>query len=262
MPVPPKTVADEAKKGLKYREMAGGKGGLTPSQAKAEGIGSGVQRAVNLKNRDNLSIDTIKRMKAFFDRHQKNKAISPEHKNEPWKDKGYVAWLLWGGDAGYVWAKKELKKMEKKASVADYLRLLVSRLEPKAIKTAGWLPKTGDTVSFKPGTKPIYSRSQGCPPDEDLKKGIWIVGKVWDTGDEEFGTRMIANSRDGKWEVNTKVSDAIILPEHNASKSKMTAQQAIDFFEKTLSMVPDKMEKAKEAIKALKDYIHFAEGRM
>lgn len=117
--IPPKNVAEAAAKGLKYREKAGGKGGLTPEQASKEGIGSGVQRAVNLKNRDKLSLSTIKKMKAFFDRHQKNKSINPKHKNDPWKDRGYVAWLLWGGDPGYTWAKKILKQIEKNKKMAQ-----------------------------------------------------------------------------------------------------------------------------------------------
>jgi len=111
--VPPKAVANAAAKGLKYRQKAGDKGGLSVQQAKKEGIGSGVQRAVNLKNRDKMSPGTVKRMKAFFDRHQKNKSIDPKHKDEPWKDRGYVAWLLWGGDPGYSWAKKTVERMEK-----------------------------------------------------------------------------------------------------------------------------------------------------
>lgn len=117
--VPPVSVSSEAKKGLDYRKKAGGKGGLTPSQAAAsnrsgetKNLGSGVQRAVNLKNRTKLSPSTVKRMKAFFDRHQKNKTINPENKGTPWKDKGYVAWLLWGGDAGYAWARKVVRQME------------------------------------------------------------------------------------------------------------------------------------------------------
>jgi hypothetical protein len=110
--IPPASVAKEAEKGLKFRELAGGKGGLDVSQAKKEGIGSGVQRAVNLKNRNKLSPRTIKRMKAFFDRHEKNKVIDPKFKNTPWKDRGYVAWLLWGGDPGYSWSKKIIEQME------------------------------------------------------------------------------------------------------------------------------------------------------
>ncbi len=109
---PPESVAAVAEKGLDYRKRAGGKGGLSVSEAKKEGIGSGVQRAVNLKNRDTMSPSTVKRMKAFFDRHEKNKAINPEYKNEPWKDHGYVAHLLWGGDPGKVWAEKIVKRME------------------------------------------------------------------------------------------------------------------------------------------------------
>jgi len=117
--VPPVSVSNQAKKGLEYRKKAGGKGGLTPSQAAAsnrsgetKNLGSGVQRAVNLKNRSQMSPSTVKRMKAFFDRHEKNKSIGTENKGTPWKDKGYVAWLLWGGDAGYAWARKVVKQME------------------------------------------------------------------------------------------------------------------------------------------------------
>lgn len=108
---PPESVAAAAEKGLEYRKRSGGKGGLDVSEAKKEGIGSGVQRAVNLKNRDTMSPSTVKRMKAFFDRHEKNKAINPEYKDEPWRDRGYVAHLLWGGDPGRAWAEKIVKQM-------------------------------------------------------------------------------------------------------------------------------------------------------
>ena len=67
---PPQSVADAAEKGLEYRAKASpsNKGGLTPAEAAKQGIGSGVQRAVNLKNRDNIAPDTIKQMAAFFSR--------------------------------------------------------------------------------------------------------------------------------------------------------------------------------------------------
>lgn len=112
--IPPKTVAKEAEKGLEYRRKAKNKGGLTNKEASDEGIGSGVQRAVNLKNRDSVSLNTIKRMKSFFDRHEKNKSIGSENKNTPWEDKGYVSWLLWGGDSGRVWVNSILRKNKEK----------------------------------------------------------------------------------------------------------------------------------------------------
>ena len=110
---PPESVAKEAEKGLEYRRKQGeDKAGLTPEEAGEKGIGSGVQRAVNLKNRTNLQPDTINQMVAFFARHEKNKSIADEHKGTPWKDKGYVSWLLWGGDSGRSWAEKIQKQME------------------------------------------------------------------------------------------------------------------------------------------------------
>ncbi len=68
---PPKGVAKAAERGLELRKQASksNKGGLSTSQAKKENVGSGVQRAVNLKNQDNISPKTIKRMHNFFNRH-------------------------------------------------------------------------------------------------------------------------------------------------------------------------------------------------
>lgn len=110
---PPASVAAQARKGLELRrKQTGDKAGLTPEEASSEGIGSGVQRAVNLKNRDTLSPKVIRQMSGFFSRHEKNKSISAENRDEPWKDNGYVSWLLWGGDAGQKWVKKVLDQMD------------------------------------------------------------------------------------------------------------------------------------------------------
>ena len=112
---PPKSVAKAAERGLELRSKASpsNRGGLTPGQASEHGIGSGVQRAVNLKNRTTMSPKVVKQMKAFFARHEKNKGIKEENKGKPWNDKGYVAWLLWGGDPGKTWAEKIVGQMEK-----------------------------------------------------------------------------------------------------------------------------------------------------
>ena len=112
---PPESVAAAAARGLEYRKKASpsNRGGLTPEQASKEGIGSGVQRAVNLKNRDAVTPETISKMVAFFSRHAKNKSVSPENKSEPWNDKGFVAWLLWGGDPGKAWAEKIKAQMDR-----------------------------------------------------------------------------------------------------------------------------------------------------
>lgn len=107
---PPAGVAAAAAKGLEFRRKGGG-GGLTTSEASAQGIGSGVARAASLKNRQKQSPETVRRMAAFFSRHEKNSTIDPKYKSEPWRDRGYVAWLLWGGDPGRAWADKVVAQM-------------------------------------------------------------------------------------------------------------------------------------------------------
>ena len=105
---PPQGVRNAAERGLKNRKKYG-RGGLSNKQASEQGIGSGVQRAVNLKNGNKVSSSTIKRMNSFFARHEKNKN-SRTPNGEP--GAGKIAWDLWGGDAGRRWANATSRKME------------------------------------------------------------------------------------------------------------------------------------------------------
>jgi hypothetical protein len=97
--VPPQTVRSNAKRGLELREKYG-RGGTSV----------GVARARDLSNGASLSYDTIKRMNSYFARHEVDK------KGEGWgKDSaGYIAWLLWGGDAGWSWARGIIRSQESK----------------------------------------------------------------------------------------------------------------------------------------------------
>lgn len=73
---------------------------------------TGLQRANSLCSGEKISRDTIARM-AGFERHRKNSKINPEFEGTPWKDKGYVAWEAWGGDAGIAWAQRKLEQIDK-----------------------------------------------------------------------------------------------------------------------------------------------------
>jgi HK97 family phage prohead protease len=60
----------------------------------------------------NISPETAKRMKAYFDRHEIDKqgeGWSPGQSGFP--SNGRIAWALWGGDSGYSWSKKLVKQM-------------------------------------------------------------------------------------------------------------------------------------------------------
>lgn len=96
-----------AKRGLALREKYG-RGGLDASEAKTEGVGSGVARGRDIIN-GNLSLDTVKRMYSFFSRHEKN--YQPKKKMpDGGPTAGTVAFLLWGGSAGFAWARSILRQ--------------------------------------------------------------------------------------------------------------------------------------------------------
>jgi hypothetical protein len=105
---PPSSVRAAARRGLELRKKHG-KGGLTTQEAGKQGIGSGVARAGDLAGGGSISFATIKRMAAFFSRHEKNKSGGEN-------DAGYIAWQLWGGDAGRSWASRIIKMVESRQS--------------------------------------------------------------------------------------------------------------------------------------------------
>lgn len=95
---PTATMAANAKRGLELRKKHG-RGGTEV----------GVARARDLSNRKNLSPATVRRMHSYFSRHEVDK------QGEGWgKDSaGYIAWLLWGGDAGQSFAARKVKQLDK-----------------------------------------------------------------------------------------------------------------------------------------------------
>ena len=103
--VPPAAVQAAAEKGLQLRIYNEEVRGLS----RPGGTEIGVARAVQLVLGDPIPPRSVKRMKAYFDRHQKDKlAVGWKNKKSP--SPGWVAHELWGGDAGYKWAKQIIKK--------------------------------------------------------------------------------------------------------------------------------------------------------
>ena len=101
----PESASNNAKKVLRWRDEHGDEvKGMTRV---------GWTRANQLARKSKISRDTIARM-ASFKRHEKNAKINPDFKSTPWKDKGYVSWLGWGGTSGINWAINKLKQIDKK----------------------------------------------------------------------------------------------------------------------------------------------------
>jgi len=100
--VPPQGVISNAKRGLELRR-----------EFNRGGTEVGVARARSLSNGQSIPLETIRRMVSYFARHEVDK------KGEDWGNTsnpsaGYIAWLLWGGDAGKTWANSISEREKKK----------------------------------------------------------------------------------------------------------------------------------------------------
>ena len=193
---PPASAISNAKRGLKLRKEYG-RGGLSPSEAAAQGIDSGVTRAKRIAS-GTVSTHDVRRMSAF-NRHRKN--YRPEKKMpDGGPTAGTIAWLLWGGTSGVNWAKKKSAAMnaEEKLSktscccgateanpcacMKSAQPMKCSAIEPMcpcyAAKSAETF-EAYDVASWNPADEPtedeaVWEQFYEYCPDKEL------VAKLWD----------------------------------------------------------------------------------
>ena len=105
--IPTQAMADNARRALEIREKK------PMSQRGMTSVG--IARARDLMNKRPMSEDTVRRMKAFFDRHEIDK------QGDTWDEqgKGYQAWMGWGGDEGYSWSTAIVERLNKQAEKKD-----------------------------------------------------------------------------------------------------------------------------------------------
>lgn len=102
---PPKAVRDAARRALDWIAEGKAGGGFTSV---------GRRRASQLASGENISLDTLKRMKSFFSRHEVDKnAVGFSQGEKGYPSAGRVAWDAWGGDAGFAWAESMVARAEK-----------------------------------------------------------------------------------------------------------------------------------------------------
>jgi hypothetical protein len=98
---PTQQMAAAARRGLRLREKFG-RGGTQV----------GVDRANQLAAREPVSAEDVKSMHSFFARHEVDKqAKAHQWDSDTDPSAGFIAWLLWGGDAGKAWADAKAKKL-------------------------------------------------------------------------------------------------------------------------------------------------------
>lgn len=101
---PTEEMQREAQKGLDLRR-----------EFKRGGTAVGVARARDIANAKNLSPETVARMYSFFSRHEKSvkEGKGFRHGTEGYPSAGKIAWLLWGGQTGFDWAKRKQEEIQR-----------------------------------------------------------------------------------------------------------------------------------------------------
>jgi hypothetical protein len=109
---PPKAVRTAARRALDWIGEGKAGGGFTSV---------GRARASQLASGESVSLETLKRMKSFFSRHEVDKnALGFSQGEKGYPSAGRVAWDAWGGDAGFAWAESMVARAEREEEVAKH----------------------------------------------------------------------------------------------------------------------------------------------
>ena len=99
-------MAAAARRGLRLHEEGKSGDGLKPET---------VARANKLAARENMNEDWVREMNAWFARHE-SASKSPGWDTPGDEKPGFVAWLLWGGNAAQRWSAAKVAQMDKQES--------------------------------------------------------------------------------------------------------------------------------------------------
>lgn len=194
---PPNGVQQAAARGLELRSQFG-----------RGGTAVGIARARDLSNGTRVSDSTIKRMVSFFARHAVDKRSGWGDPANP--TNGYIAHLLWGGDAGRAWANKiarQLKQTTKSASASAPAQMTVYKSKDGyrwvAISSTAYRDRDKEIVSTK-ALKGALEKAQASGEYGPLR--FWHVPGL-DIGTTDYQ----ALSDDGKYLVESGIvaNDAV-----------------------------------------------------
>lgn len=105
---PPGAVRAAARDGLRLLEAGKGGDGLQPQT---------IREARDMADGRAITEDKARRMVAWFARHESDKRPGWDERGK--ETPGFVAWQLWGGDAGRAWATRLVQQMDAEGKSYD-----------------------------------------------------------------------------------------------------------------------------------------------
>ena len=256
----PSSVRNNACKVIKWKEEYGSDVVDAMTQV-------GWVRANQLCNGEKISEETIARMSGF-QRHKKNSEVAPEYKDTPWKDKGYVAWLGWGGTTGINWAADKLK------SIRNEMSFSVFSMEEKMVVGPAMVPDkmiirrneiTGEIYYVYFTEETIKKLQQKFMIEKLLDKtniehgrrflnGVSVV-ESWIVDDPQYDKQQVfgMNYPKGTWMVSMKIEDDAIW--NKIKEGKLNGYSVQGYFLEKAKFSKDNTNKLEEIKNILKQIV-------
>lgn len=105
-------MASAAERGLRLHEEGKSGDGLKPET---------VARAGRLSRREEMNEEWVREMAAWFPRHEASK--TPDWDKAGEEKPGFVAWLLWGGDAARDWSARKVDELDRDSDRSTAMEL-------------------------------------------------------------------------------------------------------------------------------------------
>jgi hypothetical protein len=159
---------------------------------------TGKVRGQQLCNRNEISLETIKRMKSYLER-------AKVYNTDNWDDNGTISWKLWGGQPGLDWVDSILKSLENKEEMAELEDACWEGYEPYGMKVKdGKLVPNCVPINTKMSQQEFVSPSPGESKEDYISRCIPYVINEGKTPDEAAGK--CYGMWDGKFVIGDKVS--------------------------------------------------------
>ena len=156
----PKAAIEAAKQGIKRNKEGGNK---CATQV-------GKVRAQQLANGENLSLDTIRRMRSFLIRQKDNYDLAVKRKD--YEACGYISYLLWGGPAALPWAEKKLRQAGEDFEVTE--KTIVEELIKQEMAKIGDIDNVSVYSTIEEAE--AAAKEMGCEGYHEHKVGEDVIG--------------------------------------------------------------------------------------
>lgn len=164
---PSDAMASAAKRGLALVADGRAGGGLEPA-TKA--------RAKKIAAKEELSPEHVKRMASFFARHSIDRKSDWGKKGS--ETPGYVAWQLWGGDAGKAWSSSKVKQLSEHGVEMDEINEEDEELdlEEFEVTLSDDGPSDFAELFFADSKSVVAEDDDGLIWKPMLPVGVWKIG--------------------------------------------------------------------------------------